>query len=122
VSVDVIQLRGLRAMGICGALPEEQVRPQPIELDVDVSADLAEAGSSDALTDTIDYADLVATAERVVTLERFALLERLAARVAEEILRDERVLSVTVSARKLRPPVPQQLATAGVRITRTSAG
>jgi dihydroneopterin aldolase len=121
VSVDLIQLRGLRALGICGALPEEQVRAQPIELDIDVSADLAAAGESDALEDTIDYGDLVAMAERVVTLERFALLERLAGRVAEEILRDSRVLSVTVSARKLRPPVPQMLDTAGVRITRTAS-
>ena len=86
MSVDVIQLRGLEAMGICGALPEEQVRAQPLQLDIDVTADLAAAGESDALDDTIDYAELVALAERVVTMERFALLERLASRVAEEIL------------------------------------
>lgn len=116
---EVIELRGLRALGICGALPEEQVRPQPIEVDLDVVADLRTAGRSDELADTIDYGALAAEAERVVTGERFTLLERLAERLAEVVLVDERVRSVTVAVRKLRPPVPQQLATSGVRITRS---
>jgi dihydroneopterin aldolase len=34
------------------------------------------------------------------------------------VLADERVTSVTVAVRKLRPPVPQLLDTSGVRITR----
>ena len=46
---DRIELRGLRASGICGALPEEQERAQPLELDLDVIADLAPAGQSDTL-------------------------------------------------------------------------
>jgi dihydroneopterin aldolase len=37
------------------------------------------------------------------------------------ILGDDQVLAVTVSVRKLRPPVPQQLSTSGVRITRRRA-
>ena len=116
---DRIELRGLRLLGICGALPEERDRAQPLELDVDVEADLAPAGASDALDDTVDYGALCATIERVVTGERFTLLERLATRVADEVLADGRVRGVTVAVRKLRPPVPQQLATSGVRITRT---
>jgi FolB domain-containing protein len=115
---DVIELRGLRASGICGALPEEQVRPQPLEVDLDVVADLSAAGRSDALDDTIDYGALADEVERVLTGERFTLLERLAERLTEVVLVDERVLEVTVAVRKLRPPVPQQLATSGVRITR----
>jgi len=115
---DVIELRGLRAMGICGALPEEQSRPQPLEVDLQVEADLSAAGASDALDDTIDYGALAAEVERVLTSERFTLLERLAQRLCEVVLADDRVISVTVSVRKLRPPVPQQLDTSGVRITR----
>lgn len=115
---DVIELRGLRAMGICGALPEEQVRPQPLEVDLDVVADLTSACASDALDDTIDYAGLATEVERVLTAERFTLLERLAERLAEVVLADARVLEVHVGVRKLRPPVPQQLATSGVRVRR----
>lgn len=116
---DVIELRGLRALGICGALPEEQQRAQPIEVDLDVVADLSVAGASDDLTDTVDYARLLAEAARIVVDERFVLLERLATRIAESVIAvDDRVRSVTVAVRKLRPPVPQQLDTCGVRVTR----
>lgn len=116
---DRIELRGLRASGICGALPEEQHRAQPLELDLDVVTDLAVAGRTDALADTVDYGALCQIAEAVVTKERFTLLERLAARVADAVLdHDPRIEGVTVSARKLRPPVPQQLDTSGVRIER----
>ena len=45
----------------------------------------------------------------------------MAERVAEVVLAaDPRVQAVTVAVRKLRPPVPQPLATSGVRITRTA--
>jgi len=115
---DQIELRGLRASGICGALPEEQVRAQPLEVDLDVETDLRAAGASDDLDETVDYGALAAEVERVLTTERFVLLERLAARIAEVVLIDARVEAVTVSVRKLRPPVPQLLDTSGVRITR----
>lgn len=117
-TTDRIELRGLRAAGICGALPEEQVRPQPLEVDLDVEADLSAAGASDDLADTIDYAALAAEVERVLTTERFVLLERLAQRLTEVVLADERVQRVTVAVRKLRPPLPQLADTTGVRITR----
>jgi dihydroneopterin aldolase len=115
---DVIEVRGLRALAICGALPEEQVRAQPVEVDLDVMVDLSVAGRSDELDDTVDYASIAADVERVLTNERFTLLERLAERIAEVVLADERIEGVTVAARKLRPPVPQQLDTTGVRISR----
>lgn len=116
---DRIQLRGLLALGICGILPEEQTRPQPLEIDLDVVADLVTPGASDRVEDTIDYSALCAMVERIVGAEKFALLEALAARLAEAVLGDERAQSVTVTVRKLRPPVPHQLESSGVRITRT---
>ncbi|HEX9994461.1 MAG TPA: dihydroneopterin aldolase [Acidimicrobiales bacterium] len=119
---DVIELRGLRVVGTHGALPEEQVRAQPFEVDLDVHADLAPAGASDALDDTIDYGALAAAVERVVASEHHQLLERLAQRIADVALDDPRVASVTVVVRKLRPPVPQDLASSGVRVTRRRAG
>jgi dihydroneopterin aldolase len=115
---DVIELRGLRASGICGALPEERDRPQPLEIDAEIEADLSIAGRSDDLDDTVDYGALAAGLERVVVAEQFMLLERLAQRLCEVVLDDPRVTGVTISVRKLRPPVPQQLDTSGVRITR----
>ena len=115
---DLIELRGLRALGICGALPEERERAQPLEVDLDVVADLSVAGRSDALEDTVNYGELADAIDRVITTERFTLLERLAERLTEVLLAVDGVVEVTVAVRKLRPPVPQQLATSGVRITR----
>lgn len=115
---DVIELRGLRAVGYCGVLPEERERPQPLEVDLDVVADLSAAGRSDDLDDTLDYGALASAVEAVLTGERFALLERLATRLTEVVLADPRVGAVTVAVRKLRPPVPQLLETSGVRLTR----
>ncbi len=115
---DRIELRGLVASGYCGALPEEQQRAQPIQVDLDVHVDLTSAARSDALEDTVDYGALCAAIERVIVSERFALLERLADRLAEVTLADERVHAVGVTVRKLRPPVPQVLETAGVHLER----
>jgi len=118
---DRIELRGLRALGLCGLLPEELTRAQPLEVDLDVMADLSRPGETDDVDDTIDYGALCALVERIVNEERFDLLEALARRLAEALMADVRVQAVTVAVRKLRPPVPQHLDTCGVRITRTRA-
>ena len=106
-------------LGAHGALPEEKDRAQPFEVDLDLVADLAGAGTTDSLADTADYGAVVAAVHKVVTGERHCLLERLATRIAEDVLAlDARIDAVTVTVRKLRPPVPVDLASAGVRITR----
>ena len=79
VTPDVIELRGLRVVGICGALPEERERPQPLEIDLDVEADLSAAGWSDDLGDTIDYGALCDVVVGVVDAGDPQLLEHLAA-------------------------------------------
>src|SRR5436190_16068528 len=107
---DQIELRGLVASGYCGVLQEEQSRAQPLEVDLDVVLDLARAGESDALEETIDYGVLCAMVERIITNERFALLERLAERIAEVSLGDERDDRITVSGRKQRTTGSQQFA------------
>ena len=119
---DRIELRGLRVAGICGVLPEERDRPQPLEVDLDIVADLATPGRSDDVDATIDYGCVCADVEHVIVTESPRLLERLAQLIADAVLVDDRVTEVTVAVRKLRPPVPQQLATSGVRITRTRPG
>jgi dihydroneopterin aldolase len=119
-SSDRIELRGLRIVTLVGALPEEHERAQPVELDLDVEADLSVAGGSDELVDTIDYGALCDVVElTIIDGGHVRLLEALAQRVATAVLAaDERITSVTVALRKLRPPVPQDLATSGVQITR----
>jgi 7,8-dihydroneopterin aldolase/epimerase/oxygenase len=112
-----ILITGLRELGVHGVLPEEQSRPQPFEIDLELSLDTAAAGASDLLEDTVDYSAVAEAVGRVVSNERFQLLERLATRIGEVCRSDERVTSVTVTVRKLRPPVRAMLEHVAVRVT-----
>lgn len=117
---DRIEIRGLRLLGTHGVLPEERTRPQPFEVDVDLTVSTVEAGATDDLADTIDYAVVVDRISAVVGGGvSFLLLEALAASLADEVLAtDSRVQAVTLSVRKLQPPLPADVSTVGVRITR----
>jgi dihydroneopterin aldolase len=116
---DRIELRGLRLVGICGLLAEERERPQPLELDLDVYGSFDAAAASDSLADTVDYGAVCDAVAAVVENEAPELLEHLAERVAAAVLGTDPVVdAVTVSVRKLRPPVPHHLASSGVRIHR----
>jgi dihydroneopterin aldolase len=117
---DSIELRGLRFVGTHGALPEEAVRPQPFEVDLELIADLREAGRNDALEATVDYGELCEAVRTVIEGDHATLLEHLAEKVASRALAvaGERAIGIVVTVRKLRPPVPVALASAAVRICR----
>ncbi|MDW3220671.1 MAG: dihydroneopterin aldolase [Acidimicrobiales bacterium] len=117
MATDTIQLRDLRLMCLCGALPEEQDRQQPYAFDIDLVAELP-ATMSDRLEETVDYGAVLDRIEAVTSSEAFQLFERMAERIAEEMLRFDRVVEVTVEVRKLRPPVAQDLGSSGIRLTR----
>jgi dihydroneopterin aldolase len=119
VSGDRIEVRGLRVVATHGALPHERELAQPFELDLDLELDAAPAGASDRLADTVDYGVAVSRAAGVVRDTSFLLLEGLAQAVAETVLGlDARVHRVQVAVRKLRPPIGEDLASVGVRVTR----
>lgn len=116
---DRIEVRDLRVMGVHGVLEEERQRAQPFALDLDVDVDVAGAAASDALGDTVDYGALCQRAASVVSGESFRLLEALADRVARAVLdADVRVVGVTVTVRKIRPPIALQVGSVGVKVVR----
>ena len=105
-------------MGVHGVLPEEQVRPQPFEVDVELIVDVTTAGKSDDLADTVDYSAVCDAVSRVVSSEQHRLLERLATRIAEVCRADPRVVGAVVEVRKLHPPVRSMLDHVAVRVER----
>lgn len=115
---DRIVIAGLRELGVHGVLPEEQARPQPFEVDVELVVDLRSPGESDSLEDTVDYSAVSEAVSRVVRSERYQLLERLATRIAEVCKVDARVTAVSVTVRKLHPPVRAMVDHVAVRIER----
>jgi dihydroneopterin aldolase len=116
--MDRIVIAGLRELGVHGATPEEQLKPQPFEVDVELVLDLSRPGDSDDLDDTVDYSAVAEAVSRVVNSERYHLLERLATRIAEVCGSDPRVVSVTVTVRKLHPPVRAMVDHVAVRVER----
>jgi dihydroneopterin aldolase len=117
---DRIEVRGLRLVGVHGLLPEER-RPQPFEIDLDLTVEMERAAASDALSDTADYGAVIEATAAVVAGPPHDLLESLAGAIAEAVLIDSHVTSVTVAVRKLKPPVPHDVASTGVRLTRPPA-
>jgi dihydroneopterin aldolase len=118
--LDEIQLRGLRFLGCHGVSAAERGLAQPFEVDLDLSADLSLAAASDQLEASIDYRALCEAVRSVLEGPPVALLERLAELVAEAALSaaGPAAKAVAVTVRKLRPPVPYDMASAGVSVYR----
>jgi dihydroneopterin aldolase len=115
---DVLEIRDLRVSAIVGALDEERGRPQPLSFDLDLHRSFEPAARSDDLAETTNYAEVLTLVVRVATEGGFRLLEALAHRVAEAVLSlDQELVRVSVTVRKLRPPVPEDVATVGARCT-----
>lgn len=104
---DRISVSGIRAYGYIGALPEENVLGQWFEVDLVLHLDLTQAGRSDRLADTHNYADIIQQVQELIQTQKFRLLERLAAVIADQALaNDQRLETVEVTVTKLTAPVP----------------
>jgi dihydroneopterin aldolase/2-amino-4-hydroxy-6-hydroxymethyldihydropteridine diphosphokinase len=119
--MDRILVGDLRVLCVIGALPHEREAAQPLRIDLSVGVDLADAGRSDELDDTVNYGLLAERVTEMAVASKYVLLERLAEEIAEIVLSFDRVDDVEVTVTKLRPPVPNDLATTAVRIARSHA-
>jgi len=115
---DRILLKGMRFEGRHGVGDEERALPQEIEVDLEVETDLAAAGASDDLAETIDYGPLIRLCRRVVEERSFHLLEAIADTIASAVLGSTSATAVTVRVRKLAVPVEADLDFAQVEIRR----
>ena len=118
--MDRIELRGMSFTGRHGVRDAERESPQEFRVDVEVEADLAAAGDSDRLADTVDYTRVRAAAREVIEGESRQLLESLASDIARRVLSLPHVESVSVRVAK-RPASMQPLDSAAVHIKRTRA-
>jgi dihydroneopterin aldolase len=120
---DVVVLEDLRLDVIVGVLDHERTTPQPITISLEFERPFDAAAATDDLSLTTNYAAVLDVVEHIAIDGAFLLLETLVVRVARAVLDfDAAITAVTVSAKKLVPPVPQTIATVGVRttVTRTS--
>ena len=116
--MDCIYLSNIRCYGYTGFLPEEQILGQWFEVDVTLWLDLSQAGKTDALQDTLDYRNAIATVQQLVQVAKYALVERLAEAIATSLLELHRVEQVKVKVSKISPPIPDFSGNIAVEITR----
>ena len=118
--MDKIILPQMEFMACHGVYETEKKIPQLFRIRIVMETDLSEAGFSDDLNDTINYGETYLTVKQLVEENCFALIEKLAAEIAQCVLQDQRVVSVTVQVEKAAAQVtPEITIPACVEITRT---
>ncbi len=118
MSSDKIIAQGMQFFGCHGVLPEEKKKPQPFVVDVEMSLDLAPAGRSDNLADTVSYDEVFHTVRRIVENCSFNLIEALAETIAEKLLSDFAVQEVEVTVYKPQAPVEGKFNYFAIKIKR----
>jgi dihydroneopterin aldolase len=102
---DRIVVRGLRARGHHGVLPEERAAGQTFLVDLVLHVDTRPAAASDDVTDTVHYGEVAAEVVAIVEGEPVNLIETLADRIAVMCLQWSLVESVEVTVHKPEAPV-----------------
>ena len=116
---DQIILRSMEFDVRIGAGEEERSMPQAIEIDVELSLDLAPAGKSDELSQTVNYSQVFKLCRRHAESRAYNLLEALAEIIATDVLAQfEKVDSIFVEVRKPGVPIDGVLEHSAVRVER----
>lgn len=114
---DTIHIADLTLRCIIGIHPEERIKKQDVILNITLSADLGQAGSTDCIEDTVSYQTITEHIVTIVESSEYYLVERLAAVVAETCLADERVVAARIRVEK--PNAIDRTRSVGVEIYRT---
>ena len=115
---DVIRLVGLSFYGYHGVTAAEKETGRQFEVDCEIEADLAEAGHTDLLRDTIDYSEVYRLIRETVEGTAYSLLEGLAGHLAANILDRFPAYRVTLKVRKLQPPLAGPVKYIEVQVSR----
>jgi D-erythro-7,8-dihydroneopterin triphosphate epimerase len=98
--MDKMYIHDLVRKCIIGTRPAERKRKQFVVLNICLTCNLAKAGRTDRLDDTVNYQKLTERITELVETSRFLLIERLADRVAAICLDTPGVKSAIVNLRK----------------------
>lgn len=115
---DRISLLGVEAVGHHGVLDLEKLEGQPFFVDVVLELDLSAAGRSDALGDTVSYAEVAGDVMARITGPPFDLIERLAEVIADDVLARPLVDAVEVTVHKPQAPVGHPFSDVQVQVRR----
>ncbi|WP_252393424.1 dihydroneopterin aldolase [Hydrogenibacillus sp. N12] len=117
--VDTVFLEGMLFFGRHGVFPAEKEKGGRFTVDLRLTVDLARAGETDALAETIDYEKIYTLVRDIVEGPPKNLLEAVARDIVEACFRfDPRVAAAECTVRKLDPPFPGALSAVGVTVRR----
>ena len=115
--MDSVYIRDLRIFAHHGVLPQERTVGAYFILNLCVEADISKAMLTDAIEDTISYAELLHIVQSEMATPS-ALLEHVAGRIARAILHSfPQARAVNIDIMKQNPPMGADCAGAGVAIT-----
>jgi len=97
---DRILIKGIAVSCIIGTNPEERVHEQNVSIDLAIELDLAPAGASDRIEDTLDYRALKDKIVAHVEASEYHLIEKLADSIADMCLQEPQVRAVTLTVDK----------------------
>ncbi len=115
---DRISITGIRATGYHGVFDHERREGQEFVVDLVLAVDTRKAAKRDDLHRTVDYGTVAQVVNDVITGEPVNLIETLAQRIADEVLRHDRVTIVQVTVHKPSAPVPVPFEDVAVTILR----
>jgi 7,8-dihydroneopterin aldolase/epimerase/oxygenase len=120
---DTIFVNGLLIHAHHGVMAHEENVGQRFMIDLELAIDLAPAGRSDKLADTVSYSAIVDAATRAFTRRSFRLVEAAAAAVADDLIAAfPPILSVRVTLHKPHAPIAAIFNDVGVSILRKRHG
>lgn len=98
--MDIIFLHGLKIECVIGIWDWERKIKQALILDLDMSADIRRAASTDSIEDTLNYKAVAKRLQEFVGQSQFQLVETLAEKVAGIVLNEFKVRWVRVRVNK----------------------
>lgn len=106
--MDLIKINNLKFYTKNGVLPEERVLGQQLEVDIELRLDLAKAGKSDDVADTVSYAEVNEKISQTITTRSFNLIEAVASALLDDIEADfsQQLASALIRVRKYGVPMP----------------
>ena len=117
-SQDTLTVKNIRVYGYTGYFPEEQVLGQWFSVDLTFRLNLAMAGDTDELPDTLDYSQAVSLVQTIVKSTTVKTVERLITIIADRLLQETIAEEVTVRLTKCQPPIPDFAGEITLEITR----
>jgi dihydroneopterin aldolase len=117
---DQITITGIHGYGHHGLFENERSNGQDFYVDLILNLDLSQAAQSDAIEDTVNYAEITELTHQEITTDPVNLIEKLAYRIAERILSSHpKVKAITVTVHKPQAPVGLKIQDISVVVNKT---